>query len=72
MAGQRELKFECEPAPLGATDAAVLRGAGSDSLVIGYKNKTNPSTHTTLDSHEYTESTLSSVRLTKHNIRDVM
>ena len=34
-----ELKFECEPAPLGATDAAVLRGAGSDSLAIGYKNK---------------------------------
>ena len=47
------------PALLGATDAAVSRGAGSDPLVIGYKNKTNPSTHTTLVSHEYTESTLS-------------
>ena len=64
-----ELKLERGPALLGATDAAVSRGAGSDPLVIGYKNKTNPSTHTTQDSHEYTESTLSSVRLTKHNIR---
>ena len=54
-----KLKIECGPALLGATDAAVSRGAGSDPLVIGYKNKTNPSTHTTLVSHEYTESTLS-------------